>query len=327
MAGVIDPGRREKLLAELQRIDDECETLPSMDDVAELSCFPLEAYVAEFGSYPAALDAAGLETEIFTRGSAASNTKLIRDLQAFAEELGHRPSRKEMDERGPHSGGTYYNRFGSWNAAIEEAGFDVWEPESIPDEELLAALRDLGDPPGVPPTSVKMAEEGPYSALVYQERFGSWSDALEAAGYENTNPKQLWSDEEILSGIRELADDLGRPPTSKEMNERGVVSAVTVWKRFGSWTDALELAGFDVDEQRYTYTEDELLDAIRTVTEDLGRWPTTSEFSAHAPMHASTVQDRFGSWTEALDAAGVRNGVGGRRETGSGNGRTEDANG
>jgi hypothetical protein len=310
MAGASDAGRREKLLAELQRIDDECETLPSMDDVAELSNFPLEAYVAEFGSYPAALDAAGLETEIFTRGSAASNEKLIRDLQAFAEELGHRPSRKEMDERGPHSGGTYYNRFGSWNAAIEEAGFDVWEPESIPDEELLAALRDLGDPPGVPPTSVKMAEEGPYSALVYQERFGSWSAALEAAGYENTNPKQLWSDEEILSGIRELADDLGRPPTSKEMNERGVVSAVTVWKRFGSWTDALELAGFDVDEQRYTYTEDELLDAIRTVTEDLGRWPTTSEFSERAPMHASTVQDRFGSWTAALDAAGVRSNAG-----------------
>lgn len=299
---------REDLLAELRRLRENRGTLPSMDDVAEESSYPLTAYVEAFGSYPEAVRAAGMETEIFTRGSAASNQQLIEDLREFADELGHRPSQNEMNEEGPYTAERYRRRFGSWNEAIETAGMTPWEPSAIPEDELLDALESLADAVDREVPSAKdMDESGPYSAATYRARFGGWDDALRAAGYEPENRRRIYSEEDVVEAIRSLAEELGRPPTSREMDERGAVSSVLAWQRFGSWDDALRASGYDPGNRRLHYEESDVAEAIRAVTDALGRIPTTDEFDDHeaAPMKSVTARARFGSWREALLAAGV----------------------
>lgn len=238
----IETPSREELLSELRRVRDSCEHLPGIDDINEKSEYDIVTYSEEFGSFPAALEEAGFEIDLFTRGAGVSDQQLIDDFQSFVDDLGHRPTWQEMDEAGPHSAKRYVDRFGSWNEAVEAAGYEAYR-RRIPTADLRSELRSLGDALGHPPTVEEMNGRGAYSAETYKNRFGSWRQALEAAGFDSSKQWQNVSDEEILAALRELADELGRVPTTAEMNERGAVSAVTVYHRFGSFTTAVEAAG------------------------------------------------------------------------------------
>lgn len=64
------------------------------------------------------------------------------------------------------------------------------------------------------------------------------------------------TDEELLEEIRRLADELQRvPPLKRDMNKFGNHAARTYQLRFGSWSDAIEEAGFDPREQGEDYEE------------------------------------------------------------------------
>lgn len=49
---------------------------------------------------------------------------LLADIQAVAEQVGGAPTATEYDEHGKYSSGTMQNHFGTWNQALEKAGFD-----------------------------------------------------------------------------------------------------------------------------------------------------------------------------------------------------------
>ena len=49
---------------------------------------------------------------------------LIAELQRLADELGHPPGVAELNELGNYAHMTYVRRFGTWNAAVEAAGFE-----------------------------------------------------------------------------------------------------------------------------------------------------------------------------------------------------------
>ncbi|RZV10875.1 hypothetical protein BDK88_2078 [Natrinema hispanicum] len=53
-------------------------------------------------------------------------------------------------------------------------------------EELITELQRLGDVVDRPPTVSQMTELGRYSPSPYKRRFGSWVEALRAAGFEPT---------------------------------------------------------------------------------------------------------------------------------------------
>ncbi|GAA0275343.1 homing endonuclease associated repeat-containing protein [Halobacterium noricense] len=58
-------------------------------------------------------------------------------------------------------------------------------PKKYSDEELLDNLRELAERVSeAPPTKAQMNDRGPHGARTYQDRWGSWSAAVEAAGFE-----------------------------------------------------------------------------------------------------------------------------------------------
>ena len=186
-AGLEKPrGRRlaeDELLAELRRLADELEKTPSMQDMTNQGGYGSATYTNRFGSWSAALEAAGLEPHADRRHR--STDELLTELQQLADELGHSPTSREMDEEGSYSRGVYRNRFNSWNDALVAAGLDRrTQGTKISRVDLLEELRRLADELERPPKTTDMDKYGKYSQGVYYRRFGSWGEALKSAGIE-----------------------------------------------------------------------------------------------------------------------------------------------
>jgi Homing endonuclease associated repeat len=122
------------------------------------------------------------------------------------------------------------------------------------DDEILDQLRTCAAALGRSPTMREF--EAHAGASVHPqtviERFGSWNAAKRAAGLM---PRRFATREELLQCLRELGEKVGRIPTSKDIDEnRGLVPSKSLyWHTFGSLSNALREAGFDVPigEQRF----------------------------------------------------------------------------
>lgn len=53
------------------------------------------------------------------------------------------------------------------------------------------------------------------------------------------------------------------------------------------------------------YTEEELRKDLVAVADELGRTPSKDEFNDRGESSATTLRRRFGSWSRALEAAGL----------------------
>lgn len=177
------------------------------------------------------------------------NEDLLNALREMASNLGRTPTSTEMYEDGSYGHSIYQSRFGSWNSAVEAAGLEPNRERNIPDEKLLNHLRELHDDLERVPTSNDVREVGEYGEATYTRRFDTWNQALKAAGLEPTHERD-YDEEILLKNLREMADELGRPPTVNEMTERGKYGANTYYRKWGNWDAALRAAGIETPDPR-----------------------------------------------------------------------------
>ena len=115
------------------------------------------------------------------------------------------------------------------------------------DEEILEELRASAERLDKSPTMREFAAdpEAHVHPQTVIEHFGTWNAAKRAAGLM---PRRFISREELLQQLRDLGGELGRTPTARDLDEnRGrVASKSLIWHTFGSLTNALREAGFDV---------------------------------------------------------------------------------
>jgi len=150
---------------------------------------------------------------------------------------------------------TYKNRFDSWRRSLLEAGFSAQSvnrqienrnQRSYSDEELLNELRHLADDLGRPPRIADVSNKGSISTSTINRRFGSFNDALRAAGLDITKPHDQgpeYSREELLEQIRAITAERASPPSPADMNAADETPTVATYqRRFGSWDRAKRLA-------------------------------------------------------------------------------------
>jgi len=91
-------------------------------------------------------------------------------------------------------------------------------------------------------------EQGQYSYGPYQDKWGTWNDALRAAGLDVNKPSQEDIDrQDLLDELKRLTDELGRTPTRKDMNIRGKFSIRPYFTEFGMWNEALKEAELNLN--------------------------------------------------------------------------------
>jgi len=111
------------------------------------------------------------------------------------------------------------------------------------------------------------------------------------------------SDEVLLERLKEFAAELGRTPTSTEMDEDGPHTTRTYQNHFGSWNEALDEAGLTRNRDRGE-PDDHLLTAIRNLASELGEVPTARDMRGVGRYETATYFARFDSWNAALEQAG-----------------------
>jgi len=112
------------------------------------------------------------------------------------------------------------------------------------------------------------------------------------------------SPEELLEDMRRCAKTVGRETiTLAEYGEIGEAHPSTIQRRFGSWTKALRQANLKPSRSKIGIADEELFENVKALWVSLGRQPRYAEVrSPLSRFSAGTYENRFGSWSKALQA-------------------------
>lgn len=189
------------------------------------------------------------------------NRDLLINLVSVAQSIGHLPDEGEIENHSKYSVDRFREEFGGLFEACYEAGI---VPDSVTKDDYTAASEakrkqetsqaedhNPKSSPGVPseaelieelqwvdqevegvPSPTEMNESGTFTGPAYQSLFGSWDEALDAAGIDKG--------ERLLEDMNRVAEKVGVDLTQSEMNEYGRHSSTMAARYFGSWTDAKE---------------------------------------------------------------------------------------
>lgn len=117
--------------------------------------------------------------------------------------------------------------------------------------------------------------------------------------------RRRYGREELIAELRACAARIGASPTMREFAEdtEATIHPQTVVDHFGSWNAAKREAGL---MPRRRATPEELLEALRSLGEELGRRPSTRDIEqARGRVPSRGVYTKaFGSMQEALRLAG-----------------------
>jgi hypothetical protein len=207
------------------------------------------------------------------------------------------------------------------------AAFQAGIRKRYSDEQILAELRACAERLGRSPTMREFAADTKTSVhpQTVIEHYGSWNAAKRAAGLV---PRRFATREELLGLLSELGEELGRPPTARDIDEHKgrLPSKSLYWHTFGSLTNALREAGFDVPvgEERLERAVEQGAELAR----ELGRLPKFADWAEARKEDDSLLTEwqvyrmldaRRGAWStfqflvrERLDEQGVRVSTDGR---------------
>lgn len=239
---------------------------------------------------------------------------------------------QELDGSSYPSPTTVRRYFGSWSAALEEAGLRAerlapWELSLVDRVAVACRLsasglrakeisRQLGVATATVHTYLRAGTcPGCHGPLVTStatrchdcdasSRSASWSRQEAEAALRD------WSADRaaVIAALRELGSVQGRRPSWSDLHPKrdGLPSYGEIVRLFGSLGAALEAAGFRSRGRRWRRAE--VVFALRSWSQLHGRPPVYVDWSLATNEHPGSraVAELFGSWSAALVAARLR---------------------
>lgn len=203
-------------------------------------------------------------------------------------------------------------------SGLEGTSFELDRLTSYDDTSVLAEMvRAAGLVSADPLTRIKFDSVSRVSSHTCIRRWGSWRDALVAAGIGDragsvvvtermrSQAGRSLSADEVTAEIQRVASLLGKGSvTRKEMRDHSnVVSERIIVNRFGSWTHALKAAGLEPVALGRRWTDDDYFENILSLWSHYGRCPRYAELNRPpSRISAGGTAKKFGTWGRAKEA-------------------------
>lgn len=189
------------------------------------------------------------------------NRDLLIDLASVAQSIGHLPDEEEFETHSNYSPDRFRDEFGSLFETCQEAGI---VPDSVTKDDYTVA------------TEAKKEQE----------------EKSEAEGESDSEPSGP-SEAELIEELQWVDEGVEGLPYPADMNESGAFTAHAYQEAFGSWNDALDVAGIDKEEQ--------LLEDMQVVADEVGEDMTAPQMNEYGRYSSTMAARYFGSWTEAKE--------------------------
>lgn len=174
-------------------------------------------------------------------------------------------------------------------------------------EELIAGLQAFTDEIDGVPTIREMREDGPHSPYSYKDEFGSWHEALRAAGIQPTHGVHPDADrEELLAELRRLDEKCDGAPRRRTLKERGEYEYQLYAEEFDSFIHALEEAGIEPSEKQYRFSSVETPEGKQgsaNIQKLRSNGPTPGD---ELPQGRSTKDRELGIWKFEITSGSTR---------------------
>ncbi|SET50853.1 homing endonuclease associated repeat-containing protein [Natrinema hispanicum] len=108
---------------------------------------------------------------------------------------------------------------------------------------------------------------------------------------------------DLVAELERLAADLGKTPTTSDINEHAKFSYQPYYNEFDSFDDALAEADLEREPRQQGLSRDELLDAIRELADDVGGTPTKADMNEHGRYSTQPYYNKFDGWNDAVEQA------------------------
>lgn len=213
-----------------------------------------------------------------------SDEELIEDVRRIAKRLG-KDSLTIADYKangGKYNHTTVSRRFGSWVALLQKCNLapHCSQIKVISKEEMISDLQLVANK--VNKTRLNSSEyalHGKYSKGLFFRKFGSWNNALIAAGltpYEVTSGKRV-SEYDAVEEIERIWTLLGHQPTTTDIKNGVSKYSLHVFeRRFGTWRKALEFFVSYINGEQEVQKSDEIKNDMQ-YTDDTQERITNSE--------------------------------------------------
>jgi hypothetical protein len=246
-----------------------------------------------FGSWTAAMSAAGLGEHVRRTGQWSAQ-RVIEALQSRSEQGLPLKNVAAVDRRLARAA---VRIFGSWRAAVLAAGLKP-QPRGKWNKELVIAEIQRWHQEGLPLNQVYRLDTRLYAAA--STHVGNWHAALRAAGFPRPcRSQRRWSKQAVIDAIRQRHRE-GLPMTAVGRRDSALHAAAL--RHWGGWRRAMVAAGLQ-PEVRKTWSREII---VRQIQERHRKGLTLANLAEHDGALSSAAYLYFGSWNEALRAAGLK---------------------
>ncbi|GGJ09839.1 hypothetical protein GCM10008995_19680 [Halobellus salinus] len=133
-----------------------------------------------------------LEIETDSDQEQPTDGELLDEIRHLQSTLGDVPTKVEMTNRGAYPVSQFEAAFGSWSAAVREAGFEPHgqQQSKYTRDDVLAGLREVAATLDTSPSVNDINEHAPFSSTVVYNYFDSIGEARRTAGVDQLDERE-----------------------------------------------------------------------------------------------------------------------------------------